>query len=439
MKIIFSFLLSLVLGFVLFFGAVMGMSYSLTGEGSMPDATELTFEGAELEVNGYNWHVPLIGGALDKEMQNASSLSVQKLGTITTTQPTFTLPDWVNYGYITVSETDGTIVFMGSLDEYAEFSYPANGDYKVTAAFWHLPHSTYPEQRIEVFEDSGIIGGFCTNSGIETPAEPTGYYSYSFRFTLSATAILTLSADSASVGTVVALQIDGIMGDDIPTISTDLGDITALPFDGGYRAYLPIAYNTSSGEHLITVTVGDEIFETAVTVSAIDHAKVELTEAEYSGTDAENTEYRSIIWDLYDDEATEKAWYKAWTCPVSSYTIMVDYSNAKYYEEVFLGYSNCIVFAVEEGSNVFAPSAGTVVYAGYLGLTGNTIVIDHGHGVRTYLYGLDTLAVTEGDALIQNQIIATTTDSVTLDVKIGSKSISPWALFRETGGMFWQE
>ncbi len=439
MKVIFTFLLSLVLGIILFFGAVMGMSYSLTGEGSLPDATEITFEGTELEVNGYNWHLPLIGGALDKEMQSASSLTVQKLGTITTTQPTFTLPDWVNYGYLTVSKTDGTVVFEGSYEEYAEFSYPANGDYKVTASFWHLPHSSYPEERIEVFEDSGIIGGFCVNSGVETPAQATGYYSYSFRFTLAATAILTLSADSASVGSVVALQIDGIMGDDVPTISTDLGDITALPFDGGYRAYLPITYNTSSGAHTVTVTVGDEVVETSVNVTAITHATVELTEAEYSGTDAENTEYRNIIWELYDDAATEKAWLKAWTCPVSDYTITVDYSNAKYYEEAFLGYSNCVIFAVEAGSDVLAPAGGTVVYAGELGLTGNTIVIDHGHGVRTYLYGLDTIAVTEGDVLIQKQIIGTATDCITLDVKIGSKSISPWALFRETGGMFWEE
>ncbi len=439
MKVIFTFLLSLALGIILFFGVVMGMSHSLTGEGSLPDATEITFDGIELAVNGYNWHVPLIGGAIDKEMQSAASLSVQKLGTISTVQPVFNLPDWVNYGYITVTDDNDIAVFEGTLEEYAAFSYPTNGDYKVTAAFWHLPHSSYPDERIAVFEDSVIFSTFCTNSGVETPAQATGYYSYSFRFTLSATAILTLSADSATVGSVVALQIDGILEDNAPVITTDLGDVSALAFGDGYRAYIPVAYNTASGEHLVSVTIGDELFEVSINVTAVDHTKTVLTEAEYGGTDTENTEYRNIIWALYDDEATEKAWLKSWTCPVASYTVTVDYNAAKYFEEAFIGYSNCIVFAVEDASNVFAPSAGTVVYAGNLGLTGNTIVIDHGHGVRTYLYGLASIDVAEGDVLIQNQIIATSAESITVDVKIGSKSVSPWALFRGTGGMFWQE
>lgn len=439
MKVIYTFIVSLVLGVALFFGAVMGISYSLTGEGSLPQAEEITFEGNELNINGYEWHVPLIGAMLDKAMSKPADLTVQKLGTIPTVQPQFTLPDWVNYAQITVTNSAEDTIFSGSAEEYAEFSYPANGEYKVTATFWHLPHSSYPEDRITVFEESQIIGGFCTNAGVETPAQPTGYYTYSFRFTLAATAILTLSADSASVGSVVAMQIDGIMGSDVPTISTDLGSITALPYSGGYRAYLPIAYNTTSGEHIVQVTVGDEVFETTVTVTAITHSKVELEQEEYSGTDDENTEYRNIIWALYDDEFTEKAWLKSWVCPVSNYSITVDYSDAKYYQEVFVGYSNCVIFAVQEESTVVAPTAGTVVYAGYLGLTGKTIVIDHGHGVRTYLYGLADIEVEIGDELIQNQPIATTGETVTLDVKIGSKSISPWALFRETGGMFWQE
>ncbi len=439
MKYILTFILSLLIGICVFFGAVMGMSYSLTGEGSMPSSEEITFAETAITVNGWNWHLPLIGGKLDKEMKNPSDLTVQKLGTVTAIKPEFTLPSWVNYGTIAITDDAGNTVFEGDLDAYEAFSYPANGDYKVTASFWHLPDESLPEERIAVFEQSNIIGGFCYNSGLETPAQATGYYSYSFRFTLNASAILTLSSESASVGAVVALQIDGVLGGEVPVIETDLGDITALPFGSGYRAYLPIAYNTSSGNHTVTVTLGDDVFETAINVTAITHTKVVLEEAEYSGTAAESEEYRTEIWPLYTAESTEKAWLKAWTCPVTGYSITVDYSDAKYYEDSFIGYSNCIIFAVEEGSSVFAPAAGTVVYAGYLGLTGNTIVIDHGHGVRSYLYGLESISVSVGDVLIQKQVIATTTESVTLDVKIANKSISPWQLFRETGGMFWQE
>ncbi len=439
MRYIISFLISLLLGICLFFGAVMGLSYSLVGEGSMPEAEEITFDGNAININGYEWHIPLIGGKLDKQMLSPSDLTVQKLGTITDLQPSFTVPDWVNYGRITVTNSADTAVFEGSLAEYESFSYPANDDYKVTAQFWHLPHASLPEDRIEVFEDSHIIGGFCQNSGVETPAQPTGYYSYSFRFTLNATAILTLSADSASVGSAVALQIDGILNGNVPVVTTDLGDVTALPYHGGYRVYIPITYNASSGAHAVTVQIGDEVFETSITVTAITHDKVVLEDAEYSGTAAESEEYRTIIWPLYTAESTEKAWLRSWTYPVASYTILVDYSDAKYYDDAFIGYSNAIIFAVAEESEVMAPAAGTVVYAGYLGLTGYTIVIDHGHGVRTYLYELAALQVSTGDVLLQGQTIATTAETYTIDVKIGNKSISPWQLFRGQGGLFWDE
>ncbi len=439
MRYIFTFIVSVVFGFVAFFGAVMGMSYSLTTESALPETEEITFEGLEVTVNGWEWHVPLIGGKLDKQMVSPSDLTVQKLGTITTVQPVFTTPDWVNYGKITVTNGADEVVFDGTLEEYESFSYPTNGDYKVSAAFWHLPHASYPEERIVVFEESKLIGGFYINSGIETPAQPTGYYSYSFRFTLAATAILTLSDDEVSVGEAVALQISGILDGNVPTISTDLGDVTPLAYGDGYRAYIPVAYNTSSGAHIVSVTVGDEVFETTVNVSAVSHDKVYLEEEEYGGTSSEVTEFQNAIWALYSDESTEKAWINSWICPVSGYEITIDYNDSKYYEDTFVGYSNSVTFALEVGSDVVAPSAGTVVYAGYLGLTGYTIVIDHGHGVRTYLYGLETLLVSTGDVLIQNQSIATATDTVTMDIKIGNKSISPWALFKGQGGLFWQE
>jgi len=49
------------------------------------------------------------------------------------------------------------------------------------------------------------------------------------------------------------------------------------------------------------------------------------------------------------------------------------------------------------GSPVFAPSEGTVVYAGYKGGYGNTVIIDHGYGIST-LYGHNSeLFVKEGD------------------------------------------
>ena len=86
-----------------------------------------------------------------------------------------------------------------------------------------------------------------------------------------------------------------------------------------------------------------------------------------------------------------------------------------------------------------APAAGVVVLAKYLALTGNTVVIDHGCGLRSYLYGLDALSVSAGQSVERGQAVGTLGEEMTMDFKLGSKSVNPWPLFQTSGGLFWKE
>jgi septal ring factor EnvC (AmiA/AmiB activator) len=86
-----------------------------------------------------------------------------------------------------------------------------------------------------------------------------------------------------------------------------------------------------------------------------------------------------------------------------------------------------------------APANGVVVLARNLALTGNTVVIDHGCGLRSYLYGLDALSVSEGQSVERGQAVGALGEDLTMDFKLGSKSINPWLLFQTSGGLFWKE
>jgi len=59
------------------------------------------------------------------------------------------------------------------------------------------------------------------------------------------------------------------------------------------------------------------------------------------------------------------------------------------------------------GSPVKAAAAGLVTLAEDLYFTGNTVMIDHGHGVSTTYSHLDKLSVAKGQAVRQNQTIGT--------------------------------
>jgi len=62
--------------------------------------------------------------------------------------------------------------------------------------------------------------------------------------------------------------------------------------------------------------------------------------------------------------------------------------------------------AARRGTPIVATAEGMVVFAGWLGLFGNTVIIEHGYGYRT-LYGHnDKNAVTMGERVTRGQIIA---------------------------------
>ena len=292
MKRFLLWLVGVVLGVVLLLGAVMGVSYAFTTEGSCPDSAA-QFGAEELEVNGLCWQVPLIGGKLDKVFNAPATLTVQKLGTLYDAHPALTLPDWASYSVLTVRTDSGETVFTGTASEYADFLFPANGAYKAELTVWRVPKGGTVLQ----FE-GGSNGAVRKNLGLERPAKPTGWYRYSFRFTLQASANVELSAERVEQGGTVGLRISGMTGDTAPAVETDLGSVQCVRAADGWRAYIPAAYNASSGGHEVNITVSGEVISRSIIVLPKDFGTVE-TDPEPAASDAANTEFRNAVWPLY--------------------------------------------------------------------------------------------------------------------------------------------
>ena len=432
MKRFLLWIISVALGVALLLAAVMGVSYAFTTQGGCPDAAA-QFGGQELETNGFCWQVPLLGGKLDKVFASPATLTVQKLGTLYTAHPDITLPDWASYTTLTIQTAVGSVVFAGSVSEYQSFLFPANGEYKAAMTLWRVPKGGMATQ----FE-GGSTGALRKNLGLERPAKPTGWYRYSFRFTLQASADIAFSAERVEQGGIVGVRISGMTGDTAPTVETDLGSVQCVRLGSGWRTYIPAAYNASAGGHTVNVTVNGETFARTLTVLPKDFGTVEV-EPEPASTEAANAEFRNNIWPLYEQPVREKLWAGAFLCPAENYMTLVDFGQVKVTGGQQGSRSNSTRLYTIPGEPCRAPANGVVVFAGDLALTGSTVVIDHGCGVRSYLYGLQELSVTRSQTVERGQAVGVLGEELTMDFKLGSKSVNPWPLFQTSGGLFWQE
>ena len=69
------------------------------------------------------------------------------------------------------------------------------------------------------------------------------------------------------------------------------------------------------------------------------------------------------------------------------------------------GYHSGLDLAAPIGTPVYAPSSGQIILTGNFFYTGNTIFIDHGKGLITSYFHLNTIDVAAGDVVAANQVI----------------------------------
>ncbi len=397
-------ILMVLLMIALIVGGSLGFLYLTTNENDMPGEHPLLGETA-LEPNGYEWDLPILGGALYKNYASAPSLGAQDLGTVDQQGAALHLPAWATDAEIKL-ECDGQTLYSGDAEGYANFAWPADGSCRLYVTV----KGNAPDAR---------------------PAKPLGWYSYTAKFQMQRTLTATLSADKLPQGSVFAIYVQGGDPEVIPTAQCDLGNVWFAPYAAGWLGFLPAAHNAESGVYPLQVTVGDRTLPLQVEVTFRQYGKAGDP---VSGDDSEEAaqEYRKRIWPLYNKGEHEKRWTGSFTQPAQG-DILLDYGA--YIIEG--GRSSGLTISPAPDSDVLCPAPGQVVFSGPLLLTGNTLVVEHGCGVKSYFYHLDELLVPAGDTLTQGQVLGKAgSQPLIYELKIGNKSIDPWAAFKGTSGLF---
>lgn len=180
--------------------------------------------------------------------------------------------------------------------------------------------------------------------------------------------------------------------------------------DNTQTALLPVRYTTAPGAYPLTVQAGEVTFRYEIQVQKREFEVQYLTMDPGTAADtalsaAANAEWEQKIEPLKKIADPQRYWENPFLQPVEG-EITTEFGCIRYTnDDPNPTRHSGIDIATAKGTPVLASNNGRVLFADYLQLTGNTILIEHGYGLKTFYYHMDSLNVKAGDMVQKGQQI----------------------------------
>lgn len=409
--------LLLVLAFVAVVAGVgIGWLYSGATEDMLPEVTA-SFAGQTLETAAYDWRVPVVGDWFKRSYAKQLTREPQQLDEVQTASVSLSIQADQCESRLVVEDAEGETVFDGAGEEFVTFEFTENGDYTAELTVYR------------------------TETGLSHEAGVSGSQTYRFAFTVNLRPSFRLNTTAVQQGGVAVVRVSGVS--ETPVLTTEL---TATPFyegQSGWIAYLPIEVDRPTGEYTIQLQAGAFTQEYTLTVrqtsaSARDYSwRSELT-TPYLSAEETPAEVQALL-TVADPEM---AWAEGgFVQPFpSTIEVTLPFGTTEYVgrtvsqRQAGTGTGRTATNAVissERGGALIAPANGRVLLAEDLGGTaGNTLVIEHGGGVKSIFYNLRALQVDAGDTVGIGEQIATTNAVTIGEVRIGEVPVDPLPIWR---------
>ena len=346
-----------------------------------------------LQPSSYDWHYRKLDGsfganALADGGESGGTLVIPAGGTL---QASF---DRAPDALTVVANRGDLVVYEGNLDSMtAALIYANDTDLSlvITAEWYQLDDSPYYGK-----------AEYTVNALYDVPAS------------------FTMVDKTLSPGEFTILHMENFNPDETITLTSELilpPEIKSYQYNGKWFALLPISYENKAGDYSIGVSTN---YNSAETLTLRVKEKTFSIETITVTDDALKTKNTEESWEEYDkfitpvvaESVQEKLWDGKFIDPVTGTTtrgtILTAFGTTRFVSTITTAYRHTgIDLSAAKGTEVKATNNGKVVYAGELTLTGNTVVIDHGFGVFSYYYHMDTLNCAAGDMVDKGAKIGT--------------------------------
>ena len=412
-------LLVLVFVLVIAISGVVWLYRSATPD--MLPQIRVTFAGQEISPASYRWKVPVVGKTIRRTYaETLSSAPATLAQPVDQTSPDFTVSPGGYRSELTVTDSEDAVVYEGDVETFANFQFTDNGDYTA---------------ELTVYGDE---------SPVEGDASVTGSQTWQVAFTVEVRPTVHLFASSVQQGGVAAVTVGDTVDGRPPQINTTLKNAGFGKAGNGWVCYLPIPWNQAPGKQSLTVTVDghSETLDFEVEPAKWDYkdysSNYSLT-APYVGETGLPAELNTVL----GKSETQVAWVNSnFVQPLlNTLDVKLLYGTTEYVGRSYNQRGSNpgtggrtatnMVLSTTWGEQLIAPANGTVVLAKDLGEGfGNTLVIDHGAGVKSIFYHLQQLNVKVGDQLKQGQNMASCGSSLVAEMRIGTVPIDPRPVWR---------
>lgn len=194
------------------------------------------------------------------------------------------------------------------------------------------------------------------------------------------------------------------------TISNPFGKTPSFFKTGDHlSALLPVKYTYEPGEYLLTAQGGayNEVFNINLMTKEWQTQHLTVDESVTSETiqsTAANDEYFAKVQPKKALYESEPLWEGRFIQPAQG-EITTEFGMLRTVNGVPSDRHGGVDIAAPKGTPVLAANSGKVLFAENIALTGNTICLEHGMGLKTWYYHMDSLNVKSGELVKKSQQI----------------------------------
>lgn len=420
-------------------GGVGFLTWQSVTESTVPNP-KLRVMGQEFDFASSTWHSPVFGGLLYKDFAVArdvanTSIGEMQPGTLITVAPP---PGYETSLSLFFGEKE---VYTATINQQTALA----SQHTMQVGTYHIKATSHlAKEQGKAYGQFGFYLSFTVNAKKqpepEAPPQPTQ-------------PALVAGNTALAQGDVLSFKLLALPMGVVPTVKTPLGMAVCTPLgtEGDWFCAVPIGNTRAVGEYDVQISVSENLFwNIPVTVKKFEFVEQELTidvtnpVISEANSPAAYQQYRDKIPPLFETFDEEKYWDGVFIPPAQG-RISTDFGTIRYtngnYEKPSIHWGMDIANA--EGTPVIAPGAGRVILAEKLLNTGNTLVIEHGGGLKSYYFHMASLTVLEGEMLRQGQEVGTigttgysTGPHLHFEMRIGKEAINPQLLFLEDAGLY---